>query len=401
MKTTPTDHPSETTFFHDMPSMPHIRHVTDLNYYLDVPRNWLIALTDVRNSTIAIKNGEYKSVNTCGAATIAAILNSIPNIDVPFVFGGDGATVVVPPHVRQQTADALVAVKSLAKEIFNLELRIGIVPVADVVDAGYDVKVGKVHMSENYQQPVFTGGGLAFADALLKSPTEGHKYEIIPQGGETADFSGFECRWSKHPASSEEVVSVMVKAMNLNVDSRNRLYEDALVKINEIYGEHRDRHPINLSKMKIALNPKQYDYETGIRTTDATWRDSLVLMFWSIGGYLKWRFVNKIWDRYKSTVYHSTDHEKFDDMLRMTISGTQQQRHQLRAYLEEKHQAGDLVFGIHIAKHTLMTCIVFDRFGRQVHFLDADEGGYAMAAVELKAQLKASDDTSVEMLLSV
>jgi hypothetical protein len=130
-----------------MPAMPHIRHITGLNFYLDVPHNWLIALTDVRNSTIAIKNGEYKAVNTCGAATIVAILNSIPNIDVPFVFGGDGATVVVPPHVRQQTADALVAVQKLAKDISNLELRIGIVTVGDVVNASYDVKVGKVLMS--------------------------------------------------------------------------------------------------------------------------------------------------------------------------------------------------------------------------------------------------------------
>ena len=124
-------------------------------------------------------------------------------------------------------------------------------------------------------------------------------------------------------------------------------------------------------------------------------------MFWSVGGYLLWRYVNNIWDKYKSTVYHSTDHEKFDDMLRMTISGTVQQRQQLRAYLEDKHQSGDLVFGIHVAKHTLMTCIVFDRFGRQVHFLDADDGGYAMAAVELKAQLKTASRTSVDTLLSV
>jgi len=397
--TTPSSELSETTFFHDMPAMPHIRNITDHNYYLDVPHDWLIALTDVRNSTEAIKRGEYKSVNTCGAATIAAILNSIPNIDVPFVFGGDGATVVIPPQVRQQTADALVAVQTLAKDIFDLELRIGIVPISDVVDAGYDVKVGKIHMSDNYRQPVFTGGGLDFADSLVKSPIHGHKYEVMPHGGETADFSGFECRWSKHPASSDEVISVMLKAMNLNVDSRNRLYEEALDTIDEIYGEHNDRHPINLSKMMPAFNPKQYEYETGIRTENATWRDNLTLMFWTLGGYFLWRFVSKIWDKYKTTVYHSTDHEKFDDMLRMTISGTQKQRLKLRAYLEERHQAGDLVFGIHIAKHTLMTCIVFDRFGRQVHFLDADEGGYAMAAVELKAQLKASKETSVGELL--
>jgi hypothetical protein len=127
-------------------------------------------------------------------------------------------------------------------------------------------------------------------------------------------------------------------------------------------------------------------------------QDKLKLMFMTLGGYFLFKYVNRIWDKYKSTVYHSTDHEKFDDMLRMTINGTQQ-RKQLRHYFEERHQAGDLVFGIHIAQHTLMTCIVFDRFGRQVHFLDADEGDYAMAAVELKAQLKASKEVAVDKLL--
>lgn len=378
---------TSTTFFHEMRAMPHIRYITDMTYYQDIPRDWLIAITDVRNSTIAIQNGEYKAVNTCGAATIAAILNSIPNVDVPFVFGGDGATVVVPPHVRQQTADALSAVKNLAKAVFDLDLRIGIVPVSDVIAAGYDVKVGKVYMSDNFQQPVFTGGGLDYADDLLKS-SHADDYIITPTGGEAADFSGFECRWSKHPASSEEVVSVLVKAVNLNIDSRHRLYENILDRIHDIYGEHDDRHPINQAKMMVALKPKDYRYETGIHSRDTKWWDALKLMFWSIGGYVLWKYSAKIWKKYKKTVYHSTDHEKFDDMLRMTISGTVQQRQKLRNYLEYLHESGELVFGIHVAHHTLMTCIVFDRFGRQVHFLDADEGGYAQAAVELKAQLK-------------
>jgi len=376
-----------TTFYHEMPTMPHIKYITDLSYYRDVPNDWLIAISDVRNSTIAIQNGQYKSVNTCGAATIAAILNSIPDVDVPFVFGGDGATVVVPPHVRQQTADALCAVKSLANSMFDLDLRIGLVPVADVIPAGYDVKVGKVFMSDNFSQPVFTGGGLDYADELLKSPA-GKDYIIEPHGGETADFSGFECRWSKHPASSEEVVSVLVKATNLNVDARNRLYEDTLDRIHDIYGEHEDRHPINQSKMTVAWKPGDYMYETGIRVPNRTWWDAIKLMLWSIGGYFLWKYKAKIWDKYKDTVYHSTDHEKFDDMLRMTISGTTQQREKLRNYLQWRRNAGDLVFGIHVAHHSLMTCIVFDRFGRQVHFIDADEGGYAQAAVELKTQLK-------------
>ncbi len=63
----------------------------------------------------------------------------------------------------------------------------------------------------------------------------------------------------------------------------------------------------------------------------------------------------------------------------------------MTAWLDTRYQAGDLIYGIHTSSHTLMTCIVFDRFGRQVHFLDADDGGYAQAARALKQRLRDTD----------
>jgi hypothetical protein len=46
-----------------------------------------------------------------------------------------------------------------------------------------------------------------------------------------------------------------------------------------------------------------------------------------------------------------------------------------------------LVYGLHVSKHALMTCLVFDRFGKQVHFVDGSGGGYALAAKQMKEQL--------------
>jgi hypothetical protein len=45
------------------------------------------------------------------------------------------------------------------------------------------------------------------------------------------------------------------------------------------------------------------------------------------------------------------------------------------------------VYGVHVSRHALMTCLVFDRFGKQVHFVDGANGGYALAAKQLKQQL--------------
>jgi hypothetical protein len=35
-----------------------------------------------------------------------------------------------------------------------------------------------------------------------------------------------------------------------------------------------------------------------------------------------------------------------------------------------------------------MTCLVFNRHGGHVHFVDGAQGGYAMAAAQMKAQQK-------------
>ncbi len=379
---------TNSTFYEDLPAMQHIREITESQQYQPAPQDWLVAVTDVINSTGAIREGKYKSVNTCAAATITALFNSIPDTEVPFLFGGDGAAVLVPPQVRQTVADTLVAVRRMAKASFELELRVGLIPLRDILAAGYTIRVGKLRLSDHFQQPVFMGGGLEYAESLLRNAEKYPQYQLPERGDETADFSGFECRWSKHKARSEEVVSLLIKAVHGDAATQREIYISILDEIQRIYGERDERHPISLQRMRVALSPAEYQYEVTVKNPQASWRDTLRLMFWSVAGFLRWRFVDRIWESYKKTVYQATDHEKFDDMLRMTISGTAQQRQALREYLDVWRNTGDVVYGMHVSGYALMTCIVFDRFGRQVHFLDADDGGYAMAAQELKSQIK-------------
>lgn len=375
------------TFFHEITAMQHLTDITQLENYVDVPDDWYIAITDVRNSTQAIEQGRYKAVNTVAAVTITAVLNSIPNIDVPFMFGGDGASVLIPPEIKAQVEEALAAIKWLAKKNFRLDVRAGLVPIKDVTRAGHTIKVGKLVVSDNFSQPMFTGDGMDFADALLKNPDTELAYQIEADSDANVDLSGYECRWSKHPAASDEVLSLLVKVTVGSPEKRRQIYSEIIRKIHEIYGEHHERHPINLNRMSVAKAPTQYHNELGWKLENVSWSDLLQLMFWAMGGFLLWKYVEKKWERYKTTVHGSTDHEKFDDVLRMTISGTEQQREELREFLHIYQRLGQLAYGMHTAQHTLMTCIVFDRFGRQVHFLDADKGGYAMAAKEMKAQL--------------
>ena len=94
------------------------------------------------------------------------------------------------------------------------------------------------------------------------------------------------------------------------------------------------------------------------------------------------------WGEYKNIILRTTDTEKFDDMLRMVISTNTNQSLELEKYLEKEYQSKNLVYGIHKSNSALMTCLIFQRHGKHIHFVDSSNGGYALAAKELKNRIK-------------
>ena len=71
----------------------------------------------------------------------------------------------------------------------------------------------------------------------------------------------------------------------------------------------------------------------------------------------------------------------------MVITGNPRQSKRLEQFLEKKYQEGRLVYGLHRTDRALMTCLVFERDGRQVHFIDGADGGYAIADAEMKRRM--------------
>ncbi len=94
---------------------------------------------------------------------------------------------------------------------------------------------------------------------------------------------------------------------------------------------------------------------------------------------------------YKSELISNTDFKKFDGVLRQVISGTKNQREELAAYLKEKYTNKECVYGIHVSNSALMTCMIDNRLGEHFHFVDAADGGYAIAALQMKEQIKSAD----------
>jgi hypothetical protein len=42
----------------------------------------------------------------------------------------------------------------------------------------------------------------------------------------------------------------------------------------------------------------------------------------------------------------------------------------------------------------MLTCLIFERMGRQIHFVDGADGGFTLAAQDLKQRLRAARPVS-------
>jgi len=384
-------------FYSQLPLLDNFLKITDLGNFVDVPEDWYIVVTDIRGSTKAIEAGKYKEVNLLGACSIVAVLNVAGETEIPFVFGGDGASLLMGPSLLPAAKKALLATQQLAKREFDMDLRVGVVPVKVVVAANYPVKIAKFKVSENYSQAVFIGGGLTRATELIKDPAAGNIYSIKNNGvSSTADFSGLECRWQDIPSKYGEIVTLLVMVRSDFGQQSHHFYRNILKKIQYIYGKENSLNPIDRKNVKLTLNSTKLIKETLVRASSASWLDrqlylSKIQLETALGSLLmnlKVKTEELDWGVYKDIAIAATDYRKFDDMLRMVISGNEWRRKKLTGYLEKNYREGKLVYGLHVSDRALMTCLVFERGGQQVHFVDGADGGYALAAKDMKQRMK-------------
>ncbi len=380
-------------FYVDLPSLGQFLDLANPNNYVDAPADWYVLVTDVVASTEAIARGQYKEVNVLGASSIVAVLNAVAPLEVPFVFGGDGALLLVPPTAVHAAREALLGIRALAHESFGLDLRVGIVPLAAVVSQR-PVRVAKLRLSPTYCQASFIGGGLTYATDLVKAdPT----YRLdVPGDRATADLSGLECRWQDIPSPRGHTVSLIVAALPSGGYVNEYLYGEVLETLRHIYGDRDSYHPVATAALNLSINPQRLAAEAKARAKSARWGDRVLytakaylqsLLGMGLMG-LNMRSGDVEWGRYKADVRAASDYQKIDDALRMVIAGSPAQTEQLVRYLEDRLEQGHLVYGIHVSDRALMTCLIMDRRDHHFHLIDGADGGYALAAQRMKARLQ-------------
>jgi hypothetical protein len=379
-----------TNFYASLPSLQDFHAITDPESYQQIPDEWYVVLSDVVGSRDAIKAGKYKEVNTIGASCIVATINALDTIDVPYVFGGDGASICVPPEYLELTKEAFLGTKNMAKVAFSLELRIGAISVKEIRDEGGELLVAKVQLSKVYEQAVFTGGGLALADKLLKQKNS--KYIIESDSQKVmADFTGLECRWDRVSQDGKLVVSMLVKCTESSLNSVKE-YRKIITNIEEIVSSE---HPITEPALKFSFNPRWLKNEFRTRTFAKSFIDKvkyIIDIYYRIiigkilmGFNIKTNSFN--WGNYKSDLIMNSDYKKFDDMLRVVLSCTEDEKVSLTNYLNQLEEEGSFRYGMHTSEAALVTCMIKEYSGMHFHFVDGDDGGYAMAAIDMASKI--------------
>lgn len=379
-------------FFRNMTGIIQFSDIIDINQYESLPDDWLVIATDIRGSTEAIAGGKYRAVNMAGACAIAAIINDFPDLEIPFVFGGDGVTIVMPDVGRDHIMGLLKYCKEAVEASFGLELTAGCLAMSELRKDGKDIKIGKYKLSDHVSQAIFWGDGVDYIEEIIKLPENDLSSVQMVEG----DFSGLECRWNELPSEKDEVLSVIIKS-TIEVDTeRSKFYKECFGMIEKIYGDASDYKPVKEERMSLSVKPKSLRGETTIRSYPATFAKKLFyylkLYYMQLAGWylMKKKISTKHtdWGDYKSDFVKNADFRKFSDGLKLVLSGTVEQRQRLRAYLKTEHEKGNLVFGTHSSPASMTTCFVTDYQKRHIHFIDGTDGGYASASVELKEQLK-------------
>ncbi len=393
-------------FYAELPILTEFIELADPTRYVIAPDDWYVLITDIVGSTAAITAGNYKEVNLLGASSIIAVLNVLYPLEIPYVFGGDGASLLVPPHYLSSAREALLEVQAIAQQMFQMTLRVGSIPVA-TVNARYPLKVAKFKLAPDYAQASFLGGGITYATELVKAdPT----YQLtrpkglLPLG--QVNLDGLECRWQEVANPKGQTLSLIVAAVEAETRTSQQTYQAVLGAIAHIYGSPQHYHPIPLPHLHLSFNPRKLMAEAKVKARRRRERLTYLLrIFWE--NCLGWLFMTfglvvggVAWGNYKSEVCAASDYQKIDDVLRMVLASCPEETERLQTYLEDAYQQGHLRYGLHISDRALLTCLILNRQGGHFHLVDGSDGGYAIAAQQLKAQAIHRDPPNVVPPLS-
>ena len=353
--------------------------------YAPLPEDWTIGVADIVESTKAIAEARYKSVNMAGASVIAAVTNALEGREFPFVFGGDGASFAVAPADLACARDALAATAIWVEESLNLVMRVALVPVTAVRAQGLDVRVARFGPSPNLSYAMFSGGGLGWAEAAMK---RGEFAVAKAPPGTQPDLTGLSCRFEEIPSTRGVILSVLVvPARGADATAFRRLIEEIIALVERTPDAGR---PVPPGGPPLRWPPAGAAMEARAKRGGSLLKRRAHVLAHTLFAYLIMRFGVRVGgfvpQTYTQQVVENSDFRKYDDGLRMILDCTVELERALTQRLAQAASAGIARYGLHRQDAAMMTCFTPSALrSDHVHFIDGARGGYASAATALKA----------------
>ena len=374
-------------FYDRLPVFEGFANIMDPAQYRPLPEDWLVGLTDVVSSTQAIGAGRYKAVNTAGASVIAAVSNALAGRKFPFTFGGDGANFAVSGRDKDVARSALSATAAWTRDDLGLELRAALVPVSAVREQGVDVRVARFGPSKNVSFAMFSGGGMAWAEAAMKQG----RFAVAPAApGMRPDLRGLSCRWNDIPATHGLILSLIVTPVTHGDPAFRALVQDLLA---DLEGSSEVARPVPDAGPGVGWPPPGAGLEARAsrQAGEALFLRRLKVLVGTLVAYGVMKFGIRLGNfdptRYRREVVENSDYRKFDDNLRMTLDCTPAMADRIEKRLVEARASNIAKFGLHRQEAAIMTCIVPSiSESNHVHFIDGSAGGYALAAKQFKLE---------------
>jgi hypothetical protein len=310
------------------------------------------------------------------------------------VFGGDGATLVMPPEAREPVSAALLSVKRWGRSAFGLELRVGIVSMAALERHGASLLVAKMEFSRGNDMAMFRGNALDLADKLVKEGDGDCSYELTDSGHDYfPDLDTLSCRWQPLMSENGHMLCLLVNSLADSVGESDKVYGGLLGEIDRLIGlNEAATSPIKLSNTRFRFPSKSIIREAKGRP-GSHWlnlaRVTLLHVFIFVIDYFRINVGKFDPAQYRRELTVNADFRKMKGSLSLVVDCSEAQTAQIEGLLMKLRAAGQIVYGLYRAPYALMTCVVPSATDHEhVHFIDGGDGGLWRAAEVMKRQLR-------------
>jgi len=376
------------SFYAEMPPFQDFQQLSTDAVYRSVPGDWYVVISDVQGSTDAIAQGRYREVNTVGAAAIVLMQSVMKSEPLAFVFGGDGATFLIPPGRIDEAKTILAQYKQFCAQQFQMQVRVGLVPVSEILEAGQKLEIAKFAALCGRCTVMIRGGGLVWAEYSIKSSPR--KYSLKEQDSKSdLPLAGLSCRWQPIQSGKGRILTLLVQPRLFDT---TQVFEKLLSEISKIVGGSLENaNPVQVRSFRYggfwSTMIREWKLVKRKRPKDLIkWLIEIVFCQWMFRFRLPASEGVDV-EKYIRDIPAHSDYRKYDDALRLVLDCAPVEIDQIHACLKAAFDRGEIFFGAFESTHALMTCLVENlREGGHIHLIDGSDGGYTIAAQRLGLQ---------------